>query len=169
MIKSVHLARTLTVLTIIASILFQISNTLSAPDATLNKTINLEECITIAIENNLQIATVIKKLGISEAERIKASLLMPSNPKLNSRIGNRNAPEGRHTDYMFSLSQEFQIYGQRRKKINISNKKIERVKSEIVDVERNIIANVKINFYEVLKAKEILKFRKNVESIFEKL
>ena len=48
-------------------------------------------------------------------------------------------------------------------------KKIERVKSEIADVERNIIANVKTSFYEVLTAKEILKLRENVESIFERL
>ncbi len=169
MIYPVCLVRNVTVLIIIASIFFKTTDTLIAQEAMINKTVNLEECITIAIENNLLIATARKKLGMSEADRIKASLLMPSNPKFNSRIGNRNAPEARHTDYMFSLSQEIQIYGQRRKRINVSNKKIERVKSEISDVERNIIANVKINFYEVLKAKEIVKFRENVENIFEKL
>ncbi len=169
MIHPIYFVKAVTVITIIASILFQTSNTLMAQEAMINKTVNLEECITIAIENNLQIATARKKLGIADADRIKASLLMPSNPKFNSRIGNRNAPEGRHTDYMFSLSQEIQIYGQRRKRINVSNKKKERIKSEISDVERNIIANVKISFYEVLNAKEILKFRENVEKIFEKL
>ncbi len=161
--------RNITVLTIIVSIFFQTTDTLIAQETTTSKTVNLEECITIAVENNLQIATARKQLGMSEADRIKASLLMPSNPKFNSKIGNRNAPGGRHTDYMFSLSQEIQIYGQRRKRINVSSKNIERVKSEISDVERNIIANVKISFYEALKAKEILKFRKDVESIFEKL
>ncbi|MHC4268301.1 MAG: TolC family protein [Planctomycetota bacterium] len=169
MTNPVHLVKTLAVLTIITSIFFQTSNTLTAQEEMINKTVNLEECITIAIENNLQIATARKKIGLAEADRIKASLLMPSNPKFNSRIGSRNTPQDRHTDYMFSLSQEVQIYGQRRKRINVSNKKIERVKSEIADVERNIIANVKTSFYEVLTAKEILKLRENVESIFERL
>ncbi len=169
MINPVHLVRPITVLIIIASMLSQISSLLMAQDATINKAINLEECITIAIENNLQIATARKKLGMSEADRIKASLLMPSNPKFNTKLGSRNAPEDRHTDYMFSLSQEIQVYGQRRKRINVSNKKIESVKSEISDVERNIIANVKISFYEVLNARETLKFREKVENIFKKL
>jgi cobalt-zinc-cadmium efflux system outer membrane protein len=138
-------------------------------EETETKAVNLEECIQTAIENNLQIAAARKGLGIAEADRIKASLLLPSNPKLNSRIGSRNAPESRHTDYMFSLSQELQVYGQRRKRINVSNKKIERVGFEIADVERTVIAKTKTSFYEVLTAREILKLRENVESIFKRL
>jgi cobalt-zinc-cadmium efflux system outer membrane protein len=67
------------------------------------------------------------------------------------------------------LSQEFQVFGQRRKRINVSNKLIERVKFEISDVERNVIAKVKSNFYEALTALEILKLREYIKSIFEKL
>jgi len=70
---------------------------------------------------------------------------------------------------MVRLTQEFQIFGQRRKRINVSNKLIERVKFEIADIERNLIAKVKTNFYEALTALEILKLREYTESIFEKL
>ncbi len=170
MTNPVHLVKTLAVLTIITSIFFQTSNTLTAQEEMINKTVNLNECITIAFENNLQLAAIRNKLGTAEADRIKASFLLPSNPKLNSIIGTRQSPSParRHTDYMVSLSQEFQVFGQRRKRINVSNKKIERVRFEITDVERNVIAKVKTNFYEVLTTKEILKLREYVESIFKK-
>ncbi len=166
-----------TIVTLIASILFLISHVSIAqvPDPTWRKetkakTVNIEECISIALENNLQLAAAKNKLGETEADRIKASLLFPSNPKVISKIGKRDGPDGqRTTDYMVRLSQEFQVFGQRRKRINVSNKLIERVKFEIADIERNVIAKVKTNFYEALAALEILKLREYVESIFEKL
>ena len=166
-----------TIVTLIASILFFTFNSSMAEvsDPTLqkeaeSKTVNLEECIKIAIENNLQIAAARKGLGTAEADRIKASLLFPSNPKVISRVGERDGPDGaRTTDYMVRLSQEFQVFGQRRKRINVSNKLIERVKFEISDLERNVIAKVKTNFYEVLTFLEIVKLREYAENIFERI
>ena len=166
-----------TIVTLIASILFFTLGISMAEvsDPTLEKeaetkAVNIEECIKIAIENNLQIAAARKGLGTAEADRIKASLLFPSNPKVISRVGERDGPDGaRTTDYMVRLSQEFQVFGQRRKRINVSNKLIERVRFEIFDVERNVIAKVKSNFYEALTALEILKLREYIKSIFEKL
>ncbi len=132
-----------TIITLIASILFftpgismaKVSDT-TLQEGAETKAVNLEECIKIAIENNLQIAAARKGLGVAEADRIKASLLFPSNPRVISRGGERDGPDGtRTTDYMVRLSQEFQVFGQRRKRINVSNKLIERVKFEISDVE----------------------------------
>jgi len=177
MIYHVHHIKYVTVVTLFASILFltshmslaQVSDPTSQEE-TKAETVNLEECITIALEKNLQIAAARNSLGTAEADRIKASLLFPSNPKIISRVGERDSPDGnKTTDYMFRLSQEFQVFGQRRKRINVSDKLIERVKFEIADVERNVIAQVKTNFYESLTALEILKLREYVESIFEKL
>ena len=166
-----------TVVTLIVSVLLLVSNTSMAQisDPTRREkiepqTFTLKECIEIAFENNLQLAVARNGLGAAEADRIKASLLFPSNPKVISKVGERDGPDGaRTTDYMVRLSQEFQVFGQRRKRINVSNKLIERVKFEISDVERNVIAKVKSNFYETLTALEILKLREYVESIFEKL
>ena len=169
MIYPVHHIKYVTVVTLIASILFFTPNILMAEEGRETNSVNLEECIKAAIENNLQIAAARKGLGTAEADRIKASFLLPSNPKLNSRVGSRNAPASRHTDYMFSLSQELQVYGQRGKRIKVSNKKIERVEFEIADVERTVIAKIKTGFYEVLTAREILALRENVNSIFERL
>jgi cobalt-zinc-cadmium efflux system outer membrane protein len=134
------------------------------------ETFTLKECITIAFENNLQLAAERKRLDAAEAERIKASLLLPANPKLESETGARESSStGRNTDYTIALSQEFEIFGQRRKRIRVAEKNIERVRFEIHDVERIIISSVKLAFYEVLTSLEIAKLRESVKDIFERL
>ncbi|MCR4289053.1 MAG: TolC family protein [Candidatus Scalindua sp.] len=176
MIYPVHHIKYVTVVTLIASVLFftpdismaEVSDPTRREGRETNS-VNLEECIKAAIENNLQIAAARNGLGIAEADRIKASLLFPSNPKVQSKVGSRSTPADRMTDYSVSLFQELQVYGQRRKRINVSNKKIEKVKLEIADVERTVIAKVKTGFYEVLTARDILSLRENVNSIFERL
>ncbi|GAX61654.1 outer membrane protein [Candidatus Scalindua japonica] len=177
MINPVHHIKYVTVVTLIVSIFFLISNTSMAEisDPTGWKeakvqTVSLKDCIEIAYANNLQLVAARNRLGIAEADRIKASFLLPSNPKVISKVGERDGPDGaRTTDYMVRLSQEFQVFGQRRKRINVSNKLIERVKFEISDMERDVIAKVKANFYEVLTFLEIVKLREYAENIFERI
>ncbi len=133
------------------------------------KPVTLKEAVEVALKNNLQLAVARKKLEIARADRIKASLLLPSNPEMKTEIGARESSSERHTDYTIALSQEIEVYGQRRKRINVANKKIEKVKFEIADVERNVIANVKSSFYEVLTSLEIVKLQSYVEGIFKRL
>ncbi|MBT3880096.1 MAG: TolC family protein [Candidatus Scalindua sp.] len=177
MIYPVSHIKSVTVITFIVSAIFLTSNVslaqVSDPtqrEETKAKTVNLKDCITIAYESNLQLSAARNRLGTAEADRIKASFLLPSNPKVISKVGERDGPDGaRTTDYMVRLSQEFQVFGQRRKRINVSNKLIERVKFEISDLERNVIAKVKTNFYEVLTFLEIVKLREYAENIFERI
>ncbi len=171
MIVSIHHIKYATIVILMSSILALTSNVSMAQSEVETKTDTLEECINMAIENNLQIASARKSLGAVKADRIKASLLFPSNPELKTEIGTRESPspEERHTDYSISLSQEFEVFGQRRKRIRVAKKNIERVKLEVADVERNVIAKVKANFYEVLTSLEIVKLQSYVEGIFKKL
>ncbi len=171
MIVSIHHIKCTTIIILISSILALTSNVLMAQSEVDTKTATLEECINMAIENNLQLASTRKRLGTVKADRIKASLVFPSNPELKTEIGTRESPspEERHTDYSISLSQEFEVFGQRHKRIRVAEKNIERVKLEIADVERNIIAKVKNSFYEVLNSLEIVKLQSYVEGIFKKL
>lgn len=177
MIYPAHHIKSVTIVTLLASVLFLTSNVSMAQvsdptrrEEIKTKTVNLKECITIAFENNLQLAAERKRLDLAEAERIKASLLLPANPKLGSETGARESSStGRNTDYTIALSQEFEVFGQRRKRIRVAEKNIERVRFEIHDVERIIISRVKLAFYEVLTSLEIAKLRESVKDIFERL
>ena len=169
MICPVHHIKYVTVVTLIASVLFLASNKSAAREETTTETINLKECIEIAFENNLQLVAARNRLGVADADRLKAALLLPSNPEVKTELGARESSSSeRHTDYTIALSQEVEVYGQRRKRINVANKKIEKVKFEIADVERNVIADVKTGFYEVLTSQEIVKLQSYVEDIFKK-
>ena len=177
MIYPAHHIKSVTIVTLLASVLFLTSNVSMAQvsdptrrEEIKTKTVNLKECITIAFENNLQLAAERKRLDAAEAERIKASLLLPANPKLGGETGARESSStGRNTDYTIALSQEFEVFGQRRKRIRVAEKNIERVRFEIHDVERIIISSVKLAFYEVLTSLEIAKLRESVKDIFERL
>ena len=175
MICQVHHIKYVTVVTLIASVLFLAANKSAAQvsdptrrDESRTEAVDLKECIEIAFENNLQLAAARNRLGVADADRMKSSMLLPSNPEVRTKIGERESSSERHTDYTIELSQEIEVYGQRRKRINIANKKIERVKFEIADVERYVIADVKTGFYEVLTSQEIVKLRSYVEGIFKR-
>jgi len=169
MIVSTHHIKYAIIVILISSVLALASNVLMAQSETKTKSVNLKEAINIAIENNLQLAAARKRLDAAEAERIKASLLLPTNPKLESEIGTRETSSKRSTDYTIALSQEFEVFGQRRKRIRMAEKNIERVKFEVADLERNIIAKVRVTFYEALTSLEIVKLQSHVEDIFERL
>jgi cobalt-zinc-cadmium efflux system outer membrane protein len=169
MIVSVYNIKYVVIATLAFFVCVLSSDTSMAQEKT--KPVTLKEAVEVALKNNLQLAVARKKLEIARAERIKSSLLLPSNPKLGSRIGRRDpsSPEEKHTDYSISLSQEFEIYGQRRKRIRVTDKNMEKVKYEIDNVERNVIAKVMINFNEGLTSLEIVKLQSYAEDIFERL
>ena len=168
MIYQVHHIKSVTIISLFVSALFLFSYISMAQDKVKTETFTLTECINIALESNLQLAAARKRLEVANTDRIKASLLLPTNPKLESEIGTRETSSERSTDYTIALSQEFEVFGQRHKRIRIAEKSIERVRFEVADVERNVIANVKSSFYEVLTSLEIVKLQSYVEDIFEK-
>ena len=169
MIVSVYNIKYVVIATLAFSVCVLSSDASMAQEKT--KPVTLKEAVEVALKNNLQLAVARKKLEIARAERIKSSLFLPSNPELESEIGRRDSssPDEKHTDYSISLSQEFEIYGQRRKRIRVTDKNIEKVKYEIANAEKNVIANVMINFNEVLTSLEIVKLQSHVEDIFERL
>jgi hypothetical protein len=117
MIYPVHHIKYVTVVTLIASILFLASNKSTArtsdparQDETRTETVDLKECIEIAFENNLQLAVARNRLGIADADCIKASLLLPSNPEVRTELGARESSSERHTGHTIALSQEKEVF-----------------------------------------------------------
>ena len=169
MIVSVYNIKYVVIATLAFSVCVLSSDASMAQEKT--KPVTLKEAVEVALKNNLQLAVARKKLEIARAERIKSSLFLPSNPELESEIGRRDSssPDEKHTDYRISLSQEFEVFGQRRKRIRVTDKNMEKIKYEIANVERNIIAKVMINFNEGLTSLEIVKLQSYAEDIFERL
>lgn len=141
-----------------------------AEGTTRAERINLKDAVQRALANNLELQAFRKRLEEARGDLTRASLLLPSNPTVGADIGNKyNTRENvRDTDYTITLSQEFQIAGQRGKRISVAEKNLEKVAAEIETLEWDITARVKRNFYEVLALKKILEARKTIQDLYQR-
>ncbi|MFQ5863289.1 MAG: TolC family protein [Candidatus Brocadiales bacterium] len=133
--------------------------------------ITLEQAVSMALENNRELAAFRKRLDEARGDLTKASLIVPSNPVIGSFVDNRYNTRDNvvHNDYEINLSQEVQIFGQRGKGISVAKKNIEKVRADIETLEWEITSRVKGNFYEVLALKRVLELRDIIQRLFDKL
>ena len=85
MIYQVHHIKSVTIISLFVSALFLFSYISMAQDKVKTETFTLTECINIALESNLQLAAARKRLEVANTDRIKASLLLPTNPNKTDR------------------------------------------------------------------------------------
>ncbi|MDO9287651.1 MAG: TolC family protein [Thermodesulfovibrionales bacterium] len=116
--------------------------------------LTLEQAVTIALEKNPDLQTLRLEKESAKGQNEKARLLLINNPTIEGSISKKDRPEeegsGKFTNYGFKLSQEFEVAGQRGARINVSEKELARVKSEIRDKERILISDVKDAFTKAL-------------------
>jgi len=141
------------------------------PQADCAERISLKEAVQRALENNLELQAFRKRLEEAKGDITKASLLLPSNPTVGTRMWERHntRADSRHTDYNITLSQEFRIAGQRGKGISVAEKNLEKVTAEVETLEWDITARVKKNFYEALALKRVLEARQTIQELYERL
>jgi cobalt-zinc-cadmium efflux system outer membrane protein len=120
--------------------------------------LTLEKAVTIALEKNPDLQTLRLEEESAKGQNEKARLLIINNPTIEGAVSKKEKPEeegdGKFTNYGVKLSQEFEIAGQRGVRIDVAEKELARVKSEIRDRERVLIADVKDVFTKVLAAKK---------------
>jgi cobalt-zinc-cadmium efflux system outer membrane protein len=126
--------------------------------ASETKELTLEQAITLAIEKNPDLQSLRLEEESAEGQNEKARLLLINNPTIEGAVSKEDKPEeeggGKFTNYGFKLSQEFEIAGQRGVRIDVAEKELARVKSEIRDKERVLIGDVKDVFAKALAAKK---------------
>ena len=122
------------------------------------KELTLEKAVTIALEKNPDLQAFRLEEESAKGQNERARLLLIHNPTIEGAVSKKEKPEeegdGKFTNYGFKLSQEFEIAGQRGVRIDAAEKELARVKSEIRDRERVLIADVKDVFAKVLAAKK---------------
>ena len=132
---------------------------ISSPAAALETDgLTLEQAITLALEKNPELQTIRLEEESAKGQNEKARLLLINNPTIEGNISKKEKPDeeggGNFTNYGFKLSQEFEVAGQRGARINVSEKELARVKLEIRDKERLLIADVKDAFTRALSLKK---------------
>jgi len=120
--------------------------------------LTLEQAITLALEKNPDLQTLRLDEESAKGQDEKARLLLINNPTIEGAVSKKEKPEeegdGTYTNYGFKLSQEFEIAGQRGVRIDVAEKELARVKSQIRDKERVLIGDVKDVFAKALAAKK---------------
>jgi outer membrane protein, heavy metal efflux system len=120
--------------------------------------LTIEEAVQRALTHNPDLQSLKLEEETANGQLEKALLLLRNNPTIEGNISKKDIPEeeggGKFTNYGFKLSQEFEIAGQRDLRIDIAEKDLARVKSEIEDKERILIADVKDAFIKVLALKK---------------
>jgi cobalt-zinc-cadmium efflux system outer membrane protein len=132
---------------------------ITSPAAALEtKELTLPQAITLALEHNPELQTLKLEEESAKGRDERARLLFINNPTIEGAVSKKDKLEeeggGKFTNYGFKLSQEFEIAGQRGARIDVAEKELARVKSEIRDKERVLIADVKDVFAKALAAKK---------------
>ncbi len=135
--------------------------------------LTLEQAITLALENNPDHQVLRLEEESAKGQYEKAQLLLINNPTIEGAVSKKDKPEeeggGKFTNYGFKLSQEFEIAGQRGVRIDVAEKELARVKSEIRDKERILISDVKDVFAKALAAKKKNGLAREIVTLNEEL
>ena len=135
--------------------LFVIAVPVSASDT---KELTLDQAIALAVEMNPDLRALRLEEESAKGQSEKARLLLIDNPTVEGSVSKKDRPEGegggKFTNYGVKLSQEFEIAGQRGARIEVAEKELARVRSEIKDKERVLISEVKDAFTTSLALKK---------------
>ena len=135
--------------------------------------LTVEEAVQQALMNNPDLRTLRFEETAADGRLEKALLFLINNPTLGGYYSKKDLPaeegSGKFNNYGFNLSQEFEIAGQRDARIGVAEKELARVKADIKDKERVLIADVKTAFTKVLTGKKKNGLTREVVQLNEEL
>lgn len=133
----------------------------------------MDEAVSHALKNNPEIQAVRLEEDIVKGQLEKARLLLINNPTVEGEVSKKEKPieegSGKYKNYGIKLSQEFEIAGQRGLRIDVAEKGLIRVASEIRDKERTLASEIKDVFVRTLALKKKVELRKEVVRLKESL
>ena len=135
--------------------------------------LTVEEAAQRALTHNPDLQALRLEEETANGRLEKALLLLINNPTIEGNVSKKDRPEeegpGKFTDYGFKLSQEFEVAGQRGARIDIAEKELAKVKAEIKDKERVLIADVKDAFTRALAIKKKSGLAREIVQLNEEL
>ena len=113
-----------------------------------------DEAVDAALKNNPEFQALRYEEEVAKAQLQKAELLLPANPVAGGTLSKKDRPadtgSGKYTNYGLTLSQEFEIGGQRGLRIDLARKNLSKVGFLIKDRERVLTYEVKDAFARAL-------------------
>jgi cobalt-zinc-cadmium efflux system outer membrane protein len=134
-------------------IIFACALLLSAKTASA---MTVAEAVEVALKNNPDIQAVRLEQGAAQGRLDQAGLWLRSNPVIEGSLSRKDTIPGggeKVTNHAFSLSQEFEIAGQRGLRVDAAKNGMEKASQDIRDRHRILVAEVKDSFAKALATK----------------
>lgn len=113
--------------------------------------VTLQQIITIAKEQNRELKALREEKGFGEAGRIRAGLYPNPTLELDGATGTMTGSSGENR-LAVGVSQEFLLGGKRDKRLAVSDAELLRFDNRVKDAERQLIAEIKTGYYDILLA-----------------
>ncbi len=140
--------------------------------SSVTQSATLDEIVEYTLRQNPDLRSLRLEEEIAKAQLQKARLPLIANPTVESNVvakGKGGDVQHTFTDYGVTLSQEFEIAGQRGFRIDVAGKEIQRVSLEIRDKERIITSEARNAFARALASKRRVELRKEAVRLKEEL
>ena len=134
--------------------------------------ITIGEAVDTALKNNPDIQSVRLEKDAAQGRLDQAGLWLRSNPVVEGSLSNKDTFPGggqQMTNYTFSLSQEFEVAGQRGLRVDAAKNGMEKASEDIRDRHRILAAAVKDSFAKALATKRKVELADEVVSLQEQL
>ena len=109
--------------------------------------LSAQDVVARALANNLDLRASRKDVSVAQASLERSLPWLPSNPAFTA--GAQHAT-GFAPNYSFSLSQEFEIAGQRGARVDAARKEVEKANWDVKTAEQNLAANARTAFLRAL-------------------
>lgn len=142
------------------------------PFASAVYSMTMEEAVKLALTQNIELRLLRLEEEVAKAQVQKARLPLIANPNVEGNVetkGKGGDVQRTFRDYGLSLSQEFEIAGQRGFRIDVAEKELQRIGFEVRDKERIIVSDVKNAFARNLASKRRVELRKETVGLKEEL
>src|SRR5436309_2862348 len=113
--------------------------------------LTMDEAVARAQSANADLRANRKDVDVAEANLEKSKVLLPGNPLVAGGL-QRTAETSFGPNYGVSLSQEFEVGGQRRRRMAVAQQGLEKATWDVKTGDINLAASVKVAFIQALIA-----------------
>ncbi len=130
------------------------------------------EAVEAALKNNPELQALRLEQGAAQGRLDQAGLLLRSNPVIEGSLSKKDTVPGggeKVTNHGFSLSQEFELAGQRGLRVDAARGGMEKAARDIQDKERVLMAEVRDSFAKSLAMKRKIELADEAVKLQEQL
>lgn len=133
--------------------------------------LTLLEALQLARERNPDLKAARQETEVARGRLVRARYPNPFNPEIGGSAARRSftGGPGGSNDFDIVFSQELEVAGQRRKRIEEATRNLAKVTQQVKDMERLTLAQVKDAFYRGLYLKRRLELFREVETLNRRL